>query len=138
MNSNIPIFAVIALMSSICLSCSNGTSPAGDPAVVAANHMTGGRPTFTEGYIDIDGEVLHYVETGDGPLLIFYHGFPSFWFSFFDQMVEFSENYRVVALDGIGSGRSSKPDELEPYRIESLASQLEKFAEFFSCVTSAQ
>jgi len=128
---NIPFFTVIVLMFSICFSCSDGTNHTEDPAVVATNLMTGNKPTFTEGYVDIDGQVLHYVEAGDGPLLIFYHGFPSFWFSFFDQMVEFSENYRVVALDGLGSGRSSKPDELEPYRIESLASQLEKFARHF-------
>jgi pimeloyl-ACP methyl ester carboxylesterase len=34
-----------------------------------------------EGYAQVGGDVnLHYVEAGDGPLLILLHGFPEFWF----------------------------------------------------------
>ena len=39
-----------------------------------------------DAYFEVDGVVLHYVEVGEGPLIIFYHGFPLFWFSFHHQM----------------------------------------------------
>ena len=33
-----------------------------------------------EGYADIGDVSLHYVEAGDGPLVVLLHGFPEFWF----------------------------------------------------------
>ena len=34
-----------------------------------------------EGYAEVGDNVrLHYVEAGDGPLIVLLHGFPEFWF----------------------------------------------------------
>ena len=33
-----------------------------------------------EGYADIGDVRLHYMEAGEGPLIILLHGFPEFWF----------------------------------------------------------
>ena len=33
-----------------------------------------------EGYAVIGDQRLHYVEAGDGPLIVLLHGFPEFWF----------------------------------------------------------
>ncbi len=33
-----------------------------------------------EGYAEIGDTTLHYVEAGDGPLIVLLHGFPEFWF----------------------------------------------------------
>jgi hypothetical protein len=33
-----------------------------------------------EGYAEIGDVRLHYVEAGDGPLIVLPHGFPEFWF----------------------------------------------------------
>ena len=33
-----------------------------------------------EGYAEIGDVRLHYVETGEGPLIVLLHGFPEFWF----------------------------------------------------------
>ena len=30
-------------------------------------------------YVDFDDVRLHYVDAGDGPLILFVHGFPEFW-----------------------------------------------------------
>ena len=49
-----------------------------------------------------EGVNLHYVEAGQGPLVIFYHGFPSFWYSFHHQMTALLDRFHVVALDGPG------------------------------------
>ena len=83
---------------------------------------------FTDHYFDFDDITLHYVEAGSGPLVIFYHGFPLFWFSFHYQMTALKDHYRVVAVDGLGVNLSSKPTDLEKYRLENLAAQLDALA----------
>jgi pimeloyl-ACP methyl ester carboxylesterase len=83
---------------------------------------------FTDHYFDCDGITLHYVEAGSGPLVIFYHGFPLFWFSFHHQMTALKDHYRVVAVDGLGVNLSSKPTDLEKYKLENLAAQLDALA----------
>ena len=83
---------------------------------------------FTDHYFDFDGITLHYVEAGSGPLVIFYHGFPLFWFSFHHQMSALKDHYRVVAVDGLGVNLSSKPTDLEKYKLVNLAAQLDALA----------
>ena len=83
---------------------------------------------FTDHYFDFDGITLHYVEAGSGPLVIFYHGFPLFWFSFHHQMTALKDHYRVVAVDGLGVNLSSKPTDLEKYKLVNLAVQLDALA----------
>ncbi len=83
---------------------------------------------FKDGYLDIGEVTLHYVEAGAGPLVIFFHGFPLFWFSFHHQMTALKDDYRVVAVDGLGANLSSKPDDLSLYDLANLASQLDALA----------
>ena len=33
-----------------------------------------------EGYAEVGDQRLHYVEAGEGPLVLLQHGFPEFWF----------------------------------------------------------
>ena len=84
---------------------------------------------FTDHYFDFDGITLHYVEAGSGPLVIFYHGFPLFWFSFHRQITALKDHYRVVAVDGLGVNLSSKPTDLEKYKLVNLAAQLDALAD---------
>lgn len=99
-----------------------------DPAVVHANSIRSGNLAYREGWYGSGDTRLHYVEAGKGPLIILYHGFPSFWYSWFDQMEMLKGRYRVVAVDGLGAGMSAKPTSREAYRIEALAAQLDGFA----------
>lgn len=99
-----------------------------DPAVAHANANRSGPISYKEGYFGEGDTRLHYVEAGKGPLVILYHGFPSFWYSWFDQMEVLKGSYRVVAVDGLGAGRSAKPVNLEPYRVARLAAQLDALA----------
>lgn len=99
-----------------------------DPAVIFANANGSGDVKYKEGYFGSGDKRLHYVEAGKGPLIIFYHGFPSFWYSWFDQMEALKGQFRVVAVDALGSGMSAKPLNLEPYNIANLASQLDAFS----------
>ena len=39
-----------------------------------------------EGYAEIGDLRLHYVEAGDGPLIVLLHGFPEFWHGWRQQI----------------------------------------------------
>ncbi|MBA4747376.1 MAG: alpha/beta hydrolase [Sphingopyxis sp.] len=104
----------------------SGDAP--DPAVNHANKVRKGPIAYREGYYGSGDTRLHYVEAGRGPLVILYHGFPSFWYSWFDQMEALKGNYRVVAVDGLGANLSGKPTGLAPYRVAALARQLDRLA----------
>jgi epoxide hydrolase 4 len=99
-----------------------------DPAVVHANQIRQGDIAYKEGWFGEGDTRLHYVEAGEGPLVVLYHGFPSFWYSWFDQMELLKGRYRVVAVDGLGAGLSAKPEALEPYRVAQLAAQIDALA----------
>ena len=69
-------------------------------------------------YADIGEIRLHYVEEGDGPLVVMLHGFPEFWFSWRKQIPALVKaGYRVIAPDLRGYGESSRPDDVDAYRM---------------------
>jgi len=71
--------------------------------------------------VDADGIRVHYVEAGHGPLVVLVHGFPESWYSWRHQLPALAEaGYRAVAVDVRGYGRSSKPTEVEDYRMVRL------------------
>eukprot|EP01137_Pigoraptor_chileana_P025928 Opistho-2@96161 len=71
-------------------------------------------------YINANGIRFHYVAKGKGPLMLCLHGFPEFWYSWRHQIVEFSDRYRVVAVDMRGYGNSDKPSGIAPYALPTL------------------
>lgn len=73
-------------------------------------------------YLDVNGVRLHYVAAGAGPLMLFLHGFPEFWYSWRYQLQEFAQDYRVVALDLRGYNDSDKPEGIGAYRMAELVS----------------
>jgi pimeloyl-ACP methyl ester carboxylesterase len=75
---------------------------------------------ITSNYFEHEGLCLHYLSAGQGPLVIFYHGFPLFSFSFHHQMNALADRYRVVAIDGPGINLSDKPSDLAAYRLPAL------------------
>jgi pimeloyl-ACP methyl ester carboxylesterase len=99
-----------------------------DPAVVHANATQAGGIGYRQGWYGSGDNRIHYVETGRGPLVILYHGFPSFWYSWFDQMEVLKTRYRVVAVDAPGANLSAKPNDLDRFRVAALAKQLDGLA----------
>lgn len=68
--------------------------------------------------VDAYGTRIHLVEQGEGPLVLFVHGFPESWYSWRYQLPVLAEaGYRAVAIDVRGYGRSSKPFAIEDYRM---------------------
>ncbi|MGH2911122.1 MAG: alpha/beta fold hydrolase, partial [Solirubrobacteraceae bacterium] len=42
-----------------------------------------------------EGVRLHYVEAGEGPLVVLLHGFPEFWYSWRHQIPALAEHFQV-------------------------------------------
>ena len=71
------------------------------------------------------GVELHYVEAGEGPLVVLLHGFPEFWYTWRHQIPALvEEGFRVVAPDLRGYNTSSKPEGIEAYTLEKLAGDI--------------
>ncbi|MEO8036130.1 MAG: alpha/beta hydrolase [Acidobacteriota bacterium] len=72
------------------------------------------------------GEVsLHYVEAGQGPLVVLLHGFPEFWYSWRSQIPAIARaGYRVVAPDLRGYNLSSKPPGTDAYRVVAVVQDI--------------
>ena len=71
-------------------------------------------------YADVNGVKLHCVRAGSGPLMVFLHGFPEFWYEWTHQIAEFSRDHTVVAPDMRGYNLSSKPPDLAAYQMPQL------------------
>src|SRR5438034_6659186 len=75
-----------------------------------------------EGYAEIGDQRLHYVEAGEGPLVVLLHGFPEFWYGWRLQIAPLAAaGFRVVAPDTRGYNLSSKPDGVKAYGADKLA-----------------
>jgi pimeloyl-ACP methyl ester carboxylesterase len=78
-----------------------------------------------EGYAEVGDQSLHYVEAGEGPLIVLLHGFPEFWFGWRRQIEPLvAAGFRVVAPDTRGYNLSSKPDGFEAYAVDLLAADI--------------
>lgn len=75
---------------------------------------------------------LHYVEAGEGPLVVLLHGFPEFWYSWRHQLRDLADaGYRAVAPDMRGYNRSDKPEGLESYTREKLTGDVSGLIDHF-------
>lgn len=72
------------------------------------------------GFLQTNGLHLHYVRQGQGPLMLFLHGFPEFWYSWRHQLDYFADRYTCVALDLRGYNDSDKPTGIDAYRLDVL------------------
>jgi pimeloyl-ACP methyl ester carboxylesterase len=85
-------------------------------------------PAVTHEYAEVNGVRLHYAKAGAGPLMIFLHGFPEFWYEWKYQLAEFSKDHTVVAPDMRGYNLSSKPTELAAYQMPQLVEDVRALA----------
>jgi pimeloyl-ACP methyl ester carboxylesterase len=74
-------------------------------ALAERSHRVRGR------FIEVDGVRLHYVERGEGPPLVLLHGLGSMIDDFVlsGLVSRAAEQFRVIAIDRPGYGRSSRP-----------------------------
>ena len=61
-------------------------------------------------FVGANGSRFHVAEVGTGPLVLFLHGFPEFWWAWHDIMTRVADaGFRAVAIDLRGYGASDKP-----------------------------
>jgi pimeloyl-ACP methyl ester carboxylesterase len=78
-------------------------------------------------YADLGDVRLHYVEAGEGPLVLLLHGFPQFWYQWRHQIPALVEaGFRVVAPDMRGYNLSDKPPGVRAYRVELVARDVKR------------
>ena len=68
-----------------------------------------------EGYAQVGDQRLHYMEAGEGPLIVLLHGFPEFWYGWREQIEPLAAaGFRVVAPDMRGYNLSSRRTACRP------------------------
>src|SRR5262249_58821021 len=78
-----------------------------------------------EGYANVGDVTLHFVEAGEGPLVVLLHGFPEFWFGWRDQIAPLAAaGFHVVAPDLRGYNLSSRPMGIRAYSSPKLAADI--------------
>ena len=82
---------------------------------------------ITFDYAEVNGVRLHYARAGGGPLMLFVHGFPDFWYTWRRQLVEFGRDHLAVAPDMRGYNLSSKPQDVKEYRPQYMVEDLRQF-----------
>jgi len=87
------------------------------------------RAVFQHQFADVNGVRLHYASAGQGPLVLFLHGYPSFWYQWKDQMAEMGRDHLAVGLDMRGYNLSSRPEGLEHYKMTNLVEDVRQVAE---------
>jgi pimeloyl-ACP methyl ester carboxylesterase len=96
---------------------------------LAAPLPTNKKPRWKDQFAEVNGVRLHYVTQGKGPLIIFLHGFPEFWYEWKDQLPEFGKDHRAVAPDMRGYNLSEKPPGVDAYQMKNLIEDVRALAE---------
>lgn len=81
---------------------------------------------FRHRYMQLESWKIHYIDEGQGPVMVLFHACPFWSFSFREVIREFSRDHRVIALDLLGFGLSDKPAEFD-YTINGYTALLEEF-----------
>ena len=84
--------------------------------------------TFKHSVERVNGINIHYVEGGEGPVVVLIPGWPQSWYAWRYVMVQLVEKgYRVIAVDPKGMGDSDAPK--GQYDLTTVSTELHHFAE---------
>lgn len=83
---------------------------------------------FAAHFVELDEQRYHYVDEGAGPTLLFVHGNPTWSFAWRHLIRNLSPEFRCVAVDHIGCGRSDKPQRYD-YTLRQHVNNLSQFIE---------
>jgi pimeloyl-ACP methyl ester carboxylesterase len=81
-----------------------------------------------DAYAEVNGVRLHYVEQGNGPLILFLHGFPEFCYAWRNLLPDFAKDHHAVALDMRGYNLSEMPKGVDAYRIPAILEDVRALA----------
>ena len=79
--------------------------------VTAQNWLDQDLYPFQSHFLELENGKIHYVDEGQGEVLLFVHGTPTWSFLYRDFIQELSKDYRCIAIDHLGFGLSDQqPD----------------------------
>jgi pimeloyl-ACP methyl ester carboxylesterase len=68
---------------------------------------------------------MHLAENGEGPLVVFCHGYPEFWYSWRHQLKALAEaGYHIVAPGQRGYGQTDRPEAVDRYNLLQLTGDI--------------
>ena len=73
---------------------------------------------FRPHYLDMNGVRIHYLDEGEGQVILCLHGEPSWSYLYRKMIPILSKNHRVLVMDFIGFGRSDKFTEHGEYSFQ--------------------
>lgn len=80
---------------------------------------------FEHKFVQVNGIRMHYVEAGQGPLVLLLHGFPLLWYSWRKQIPALAAaGYRVVVPDQRGYGQTEAPEAVRAYNVTELVGDI--------------
>lgn len=103
-------------------------SPSGGPAQTAVPTAEAPKaaPVLEDKFAtSADGTKIHYVASGEGPLVVMIHGFPDFSGSWTKLTPVLNDSYRVVAMDTRGYNLSDKPEGVANYAMPKLVEDVD-------------
>jgi len=66
---------------------------------------------FQHHYIQLQSGKMHYVDEGEGDIILMIHGTPTWSFLYRDFIKELAKNHRCIAIDHLGFGLSEHPED---------------------------
>ena len=116
------------------LSSSFGGAAAQNAAKPANAPSPGVTAPLREDYVEANGIRFHYVHAGpiqpeQAPMILFLHGYPSFWYQWKDQLIEFGKDHFAVAPDLRGYNLTTIPTDVNQYQMKYLVEDVRAFAE---------
>ncbi|MEQ9438875.1 MAG: alpha/beta fold hydrolase [Cyclobacteriaceae bacterium] len=81
---------------------------------------------FDHQQIQLNAGIMHYVDEGEGDVILFVHGTPTWSFLYRDFIKKLSLHHRCIAIDHLGFGLSEKPADF-PGRPQEHAKNLSEF-----------
>jgi haloalkane dehalogenase len=83
---------------------------------------------FESHYIDLQDHRLHYVDEGQGEVLLFVHGNPTWSFAWRRLVSDLKTEFNTIAVDHMGCGFSDKPQDYK-YTLSQHVENLVQFIE---------
>jgi len=68
---------------------------------------------FKNKFIPLETGQMHYVDEGEGDIILFVHGTPAWSFLYREYIAVLSKKHRCIAIDHIGFGLSEKPEKFD-------------------------
>ncbi|MGA1190856.1 MAG: fatty acid CoA ligase family protein [Bdellovibrionota bacterium] len=83
---------------------------------------------FASKFLTVAGQRMHYIDEGEGPVVVLLHGNPTWSFYYRELIEQLKGTFRVIAPDFIGLGLSDRTPSTR-YRAKDRIDQLQEFLE---------